>query len=423
MAMKRSWANPVQPRPERLGGQRQERPPLSQLLFLQRAAGNHAVAQMLQQSLSLQRHPQTLPEVTDAPTEAPNIDLGGLPTAADKADLKKEQKALLKERKDLRKTPPARRSETDRSRLQAIDERLRLIEHRLTLRLKGDATKDEEKTLQINGITGGAAAWFADMQTVKFLDQYATVHKLLAARLAIAEAALQDFPKPADGWVQEEHSSLRGPGQGLHAFGLAIDLNPSRNPWLINPEASRPLNERDRPEPIEQSENIRDVIGRALLLVLGDATGGDTFFTRPGGTDQDARVEASYDKLARASQALERYLTLDAADKRPELDRLVRALGAKDPQKRNADGWATAIAGDRTTLGDAGTAKKWSRPQTGFLHLDKRLVKAMTDSGGAGLTWLGDVTIALGRDIMHFDMRGLGPITKVWKGGSEVRLS
>ena len=115
-------------------------------------------------------------------------------------------------------------------------------------------------------------------------------------------------------------------------------------------------------------------------------------------------------------------MTLDASDKRPELDRLVAALGTKDPQKRAAADWAKAIAEDRQTLTEAGTIKSWDSPQTGFLHLDKRLVKAMTDTGGAGLTWLGDDTIALGRDIMHFDMRGIGPIKKVWKGGREIKL-
>jgi hypothetical protein len=29
------------------------------------------------------------------------------------------------------------------------------------------------------------------------------------------------------------------------------------------------------------------------------------------------------------------------------------------------------------------------------------------------LTWLGDDTIASGRDIMHFDMRGIGTISQI----------
>jgi hypothetical protein len=75
---------------------------------------------------------------------------------------------------------------------------------------------------------------------------------------------------------------------------------------------------------------------------------------------------------------------------------------------------AKTIAADRRTLAGHAAAKSWAKPETGFLHIDKRLVKALTDSSGAGLTWLGDDTIASGRDIMHFDTRGVGPIKRIW---------
>ncbi len=42
------------------------------------------------------------------------------------------------------------------------------------------------------------------------------------------------------------------------------------------------------------------------------------------------------------------------------------------------------------------------------------MVKAMADSAGAGLSWLGDDSVSPGRDIMHIDMRGGGPIKKIW---------
>jgi hypothetical protein len=59
--------------------------------------------------------------------------------------------------------------------------------------------------------------------------------------------------------------------------------------------------------------------------------------------------------------------------------------------------------------------KNWTDPESGFLSLDRRLVAAMTSSAGGGLTWLGDDTIGSGRDIMHFDMRGPGPIRTIVK--------
>ena len=43
------------------------------------------------------------------------------------------------------------------------------------------------------------------------------------------------------------------------------------------------------------------------------------------------------------------------------------------------------------------------------------VVEALTSDASGGLTWLGDNTIASGRDIMHFDMRGVGPIKKIVK--------
>ncbi len=50
-----------------------------------------------------------------------------------------------------------------------------------------------------------------------------------------------------------------------------------------------------------------------------------------------------------------------------------------------------------------------------FLDMRRVIVEALTSSSGAGLTWLGDNTIASGRDIMHFDLRGAGPIKKIVK--------
>src|SRR2546423_4622423 len=73
------------------------------------------------------------------------------------------------------------------------------------------------------------------------------------------------------------------------------------------------------------------------------------------------------------------------------------------------DVWKKKIQTDKTTVTNIAGNKKWTNPQKGFLNLNKELVKAMTSSAGGGLTWLGDDTIA-GRDIMHFDTRGVGPI-------------
>ncbi|TMD12012.1 MAG: hypothetical protein E6J00_13135 [Chloroflexi bacterium] len=65
---------------------------------------------------------------------------------------------------------------------------------------------------------------------------------------------------------------------------------------------------------------------------------------------------------------------------------LIAVLGGKDPDRRSATDWAKVIAGDRKTLEQTAATKRWRKPETGFFHLDKLLVTAMTDAGGAGLT-------------------------------------
>ena len=106
-------------------------------------------------------------------------------------------------------------------------------------------------------------------------------------------------------------------------------------------------------------------------------------------------------------------MELDKPEHRAALDAFVTALAGKDT--RTAEKWIATIKADRTTLKAKARGKSWNAPQTGFLHLDRRLVKALTSSTGGGLTWLGDDTIGSGRDIMHFDMRGPGPIRKIVK--------
>ncbi|PZS28267.1 MAG: hypothetical protein DLM59_15030 [Pseudonocardiales bacterium] len=389
--------------------------PSDDMLGLQRTAGNRAVSDLLGGRPVVQRHEGSEPEIAAAHVVS-SAEETDLPAVADAPALVTEQDELLTERKPLAaRVKAAARNAPDvaaADRVKQIDDRLVEIKQQLALRLKGD----EAVTLEHNGYTGGTAAWFADVKTITFLGRPATVHKLLAERLAKVEKALKDLPVPPDGWVSETHSTLRKPGQSLHSFGLAIDLNPLTNPFLVQP-TGQPIY-----EPTAWSGSIRDAIEHAALLVLARRADDEAFFTRPDVKDKDARVEASYDKIAEASDALKSYFTLTDADRRAELDTLVHAVKDKDPKHRSAEDWIKLIKADRQTVGSlaAPDRKNWSHPEHGFLNLDKRLVKAMTDSAGAGLTWLGDDTVSPGRDIMHFDMRGVGPITKIWnsvKGG------
>jgi hypothetical protein len=282
--------------------------------------------------------------------------------------------------------------------------RLAEIDKLMVLRKRGD----EEETLKANGITTGTAAWFAEVTSTTFLNHSIICHRLLAERLALAEKALENETPPAAGWFGGAHS-LRKVGESLHSFGLAIDIDGGRNPYLVNPSAT---NARFVENPA-RSKAISDVIGRAQLLVEGTTPAEADFHTRPTNADKDARAMASYDKLQTASNALATYFTLDTAAGRANLDARITALAGKD--SRTAAAWVQQIKADRRTLDAQESAKSWNQPTTGFLHLDRRLVSALTSSAGGGLTWLGDDTVGSGRDIMHFDLRGLGPIRRIVK--------
>jgi hypothetical protein len=285
--------------------------------------------------------------------------------------------------------------------------RLAEVNRLLHLRRKADAAD----TLAGNGWKDGAAAWYADVKDTTFLGRPVRVHRLLADRLDTAEAAflaaVQGQDEPDGGWVRST-STLRDPQEGLHGLGLAIDLNPGTNPYLINPSGT---SQRHTGEPLDRSQAIRDVIDRAVLLVLNRTAKEEDFSAMPDIEDAAQRVEASYTKLSEASQALGAYFTLDKADNAAELDRLMGELGDRNPKRWTAKTWRNKIKGDRTTITGAAARKDWQRPTSGFMDLPWELVKALTDTG---LTWLGDNTIGSGRDIMHFDMRGLGPVKRIF---------
>lgn len=365
-------------------------------LALQRTAGNAAVT-----GLFVQRHGGT--DLTShTVTEAEQKDM---PATSDAPGLLAEKNKLLEEQKTrkaaaaaavrARQPPPEKPdlSEGEKARIKEID-------RVLAIRLKGD----EQETLTANGITDTAEQWFAKMKSTTFLGASVVVHEMLEKRLKEAEKLV---PKPWDGLVSST-STLRPPGASLHSFGLAIDINPGTNPQLVNPDDPHGT----LYEPRKQSKAISEVIHRAILLVLATTATDAAFWTRTTGADKKTRVAASYDLLEKYSDALETYFTLDEAANKTKLDGLVTALAGKDT--RTADDWVRQIKLDRTQI-ETGPGKSWHKRTTGFLDMKREVVEALTSDTGGGLTWLGDNTIASGRDIMHFDMRGVGPIKKIVK--------
>jgi hypothetical protein len=259
--------------------------------------------------------------------------------------------------------------------------------------------------------------WFAEIVNVTFLGKKVTVHRILAEKLAQAEQSLAGEQAPDGGWVRGV-IGLRGPGEGLHGLGLAIDLDPSTNPYIFNAKSNE-----DDAKAGGGNSAVRGIIDRAVLLVTGKTGAEERFEERPKAKEDGshAQAEASWEKLDEASDAMREYFTLGSPERHEELVQRVEALGSQDPKKRTPEQWAKAIAADRKLLPGLAAGKQWTAPQQGFLSLDRRLVLAMVD---AGLTWLGDDTIGGGRDIMHFDTRQAGPIRTLysaqpgggWKG-------
>ena len=387
--------------------------PAASLLDLQRDAGNRAVTELL-------RDPSMAPGLA-APALAVQragdvaathvldpVDEGDVPEASELAGLKTEWVELDAKKKQASANTPF--DPADAKRLAEVN---RLI----GLRYK----KDVAMTLAGNGRREGPAAWFAEVKTRTFLGKDITVHTLLADRLKTAETAflkaVAGKAPPEGGWVRSTNT-LRGPTEGLHGLGLAIDLNPGTNPYLVSPG---PRSQAATGEPRARSQAVRNVIDRAVLLVLGRTAAEEDFGSAPDVEAGTSRVKASYDKIDEASAALRRYFELGARDRAADLEELVARLGPLNPRGRTAAAWRRTIAADRRAIGGHAGAKRWTNPEQGFLDLAWPLVEALTD---AGLTWLGDVVVGSGRDIMHFDMRGLGPIRRIYKSesGSWVNL-
>jgi hypothetical protein len=386
------------------------------LLELQRLAGNAAVASLLRPpTVPLQRHKGIEADVASAHVLTDD-ERAELPTVEQYRDLKQERATVYQEWKVLddqaKATTKAGAKEDPASALRRtqLAARQKEIGRLLRLRAKGD----EEETLDGNGIKGGASSWFANVHSTTFLDKPVTVHDELGARLAKAEADLKSESVPPGGWIDHATSTLRDPQQGLHSFGLAIDINPGQNPFLLNPDdANSTLY-----EPKAQSSAVNAVIERAVLLTKARDAKTEAFFAKPDAADSDARVDATYDKLQDASDALVEYLGLLDPSKRSTLETLVIALGKNDPKGRSVDDWLKTIRADKNSIDNTAGVKGWNSPEKGLLHMDKRLVKSLTASSGAALTWLGDETVASGRDIMHFDTRGVGPIRRIYSSGS-----
>jgi len=242
----------------------------------------------------------------------------------------------------------------------ADEARFTEVNRLISLRFK----KDTAMTLEGNGYKDGPAKWYEDVKDAKFLGQTITVHQKLADKLAEAEKvflkAVGTEKAPAGGWTRVS-SDLRGPGQGLHSYGLAVDLKGGTNPYLVTPSKT---SQGATGEPLKRSQAIQDIIDRAVLLVLGKTPDEEKFGEAPAETDKAKRAMLSYDKLEEASNALETYFTLVDPTKKADLDARVTAIAAKDTANRTADDWPSPTTEPRS--GPSPPRRTGRRPRRAF---------------------------------------------------------
>jgi phosphatidylserine/phosphatidylglycerophosphate/cardiolipin synthase-like enzyme len=280
----------------------------------------------------------------------------------------------------------------------------------------------------VKAVTGGefsAANWFDRMADPSVFGQRtqsgAGVHVVLLRKLRAAERHLLTLPALAGKTpaalgaalgLTEKHSGAR-PGDAktsVHSFGVAIDIAPHTNPWVL-------------------SNSSWAALRRAALLVSGatlNQASAPAYFDSLG-SDPTRSTGQIWDELRLRNTELRSYFALgnDAAALRSAL----QVSHARGTAGLVSDGeslddavtrWTASIRSDREAL-VAGDFNGYVSPDRGFLTHARDLVIALRDHGC--LAW-GAVDFGAGRlasgDMMHFDARidGAGRVLTEHTGAS-----
>jgi murein DD-endopeptidase MepM/ murein hydrolase activator NlpD len=254
--------------------------------------------------------------------------------------------------------------------------------------------------------------WDAGYQHRQFLGvsiQHG-LHQELADRLSLAEADLQtQFPSMNETQIaqQIQLNTISGRRQvvnaaggdklSFHSFGLAIDINYSRNPFIGRSAiVSGAIGSSD------------DVINRIYQFM----TSGEFHIS----VQQEGSVQEIYHRYAFASQAFTNYFAMrgntDAI--RTFLAERGEIIGAsvgelmnpwQEEDEARVQQIAVQIEADAQNpylLADMQMTGSGPRPlELGFMDLSEQIVMALT--GPAGLFWGGEY--GSGKDLMHFDWR------------------
>ena len=227
--------------------------------------------------------------------------------------------------------------------------------------------------------------------------------------------------QPAGYAPPRAQSTLRPRSGGMHAWGMAIDFDVLRNPYVLNEAGDADVDK----ETLPAYDHIAQFMLNEPQSALRKLKGGRAAFG--GGT-----VGEVYDALKRESDAMRRYFAMKddrnaviafiagdyyamhPNDPSPSPDETMAqmkqdyvALGGKDAAGKKAP--PPGGKGDRPFAPTSGGGQ--GDPATGFLNLDKPFVLAMTD---AGIAW-GAIDIAgAPGDVQHFDLRKIGTGAQVY---------
>jgi len=207
--------------------------------------------------------------------------------------------------------------------------------------------------------------------------------------------------------------------KAMHAFGMAIDFDVARNPYVLNEAGEKQLD----PDLLGAYDHIADFMLGKSQSDIHKLSGGRAAFSPDGKTP--AAVGDIYDSLRAESDAMQRYFSLknDAAKLAEFLanewplkhvGQTAPAIAAIQAQMQddyevlggaNASGQkrATGGKGDRPFAPSSGGGA--GDPATGFLNMGKDFVVAMTK---AGFAWGAVDFPKVSGDIQHFDLRLFG---------------
>lgn len=262
--------------------------------------------------------------------------------------------------------------------------------------------------------------YFKEMVTIDFLGKKAknirpefakklkAVEKKLCEQLSKSDPALSDpATLGAHFGIDEAFSTMRAlkpekpEYQSMHLFGLAIDINVKKNPWITQTKKKR--------------KPLKKVIKRMDRLFNTNFHDSYRYKNADKQVKSMSELEAIYDSYSNIDKSFEKYFALldkdewimDAKAKSDDIE--WREMSLRSAKK--------IIKEDRRVM-----AKQWSRKKAagelknrGIMDLDKRFVMAM---GGEGLDWGGKYG-----DMMHFDARftKFGSLVQKAKEAKKVR--